>query len=56
MSKYVIRVNWFNSYINYSKKVRIYSRGKKYLDILIQEGYKISKKLYLEGLKSAGEK
>ncbi|WP_423230701.1 hypothetical protein [Clostridium scatologenes] len=28
---------------------------KKYLDILIQEGYIISKKLYLEGLKSAGE-
>lgn len=38
-----------------AKKLGLISEIKKYLDILIQEGYRISKKLYLEGLKSAGE-
>lgn len=38
-----------------AKKLGLISEVKKYLDILIQEGYRISKKLYLEGLKSAGE-
>jgi predicted nucleic acid-binding protein len=38
-----------------AKKLGLISEVKKYLDVLIQEEYRISKKLYLEGLKSAGE-
>jgi predicted nucleic acid-binding protein len=38
-----------------AKKLGMISEVKKYLDVLIQEEYRISKKLYLEGLKSAGE-
>ena len=38
-----------------AKKRGLISEVKKYLDVLIEEDYRISKKLYFEALKGAGE-
>jgi Predicted nucleic acid-binding protein, contains PIN domain len=38
-----------------AKKIGLITEVKKYLDLLINEEYRISKKLYFEALKDAGE-